>query len=93
MVESLQSQRGRSYGDGQAQTSPATAAAVVAVTVQPADRGDTTSIEETIQEDVLADVSEDAAPSMPFMGMICEGHVQVQRGDAAVASSGVQLGE
>jgi transposase len=35
--------------------------AVVAVTVQPADRGDTTSIEETIQEvmDVLADVSED----------------------------------
>jgi transposase len=35
--------------------------AVVAVTVQPADRGDTTSVEETIQEamDVLADVSED----------------------------------
>jgi transposase len=35
--------------------------AVVAVTVQPADRGDTTSMEETIQEamDVLADVSED----------------------------------
>jgi len=68
---------------------------VVAVTVQPADRGDTTSIEETIQEvmDVLADVSEDTAPSMPFMGIICEGRVQVQRGDAAVASSGVQLGE
>jgi transposase len=35
--------------------------AVVAVTVQPADRGDTTSVEETLQEamDVLADVSED----------------------------------
>ncbi len=35
--------------------------AIVAVTVQPADRGDTASIEETVQEamDVLADVLED----------------------------------
>lgn len=35
--------------------------AVVAVTVQPADRGDTTSLEETVQEamDTLADVLED----------------------------------
>lgn len=35
--------------------------AIVAVTVQPADRGDTSSIEETVQEamDVLADVLED----------------------------------
>jgi len=36
--------------------------AIVAVTVQPADRGDTASLEETMQEamDVLADVLEDA---------------------------------
>lgn len=44
--------------------------AIVAVTVQPADRGDTTSIEETVQEamDVLADVLEDEAAAEQLDG-------------------------
>lgn len=49
--------------------------AIVAVTVQPADRGDTASLEETVQEamDVLADVLEDEEAAAELDGeLLCE---------------------